>query len=147
MSAIETAYREGYADGYRHGEDHTQRYETGGGAVREPEKLAAIESAWSDSCAKRAPIPELLAFAETVANSTSGNLHGFYSHIVTGARKAVFAAGGELNAVGRYRAGEADPMSREDWDKLKHARFLKRMQDDGMVWSEERQHWVKEGVL
>ncbi len=85
---------------------------------------------------------ELLAACELVGNSTSGNLHGFYGHLVTAARRGVKAAGGELRAVGKYRAGEADPMTREDWDRVKAQRFLAKMQADGMVWSQWREHWV-----
>lgn len=42
----------------------------------------------------------LLLFAESVANSRSGNLHGFHSEVVK-------SCGGTLEKRGRYRAGSA----------------------------------------
>lgn len=49
----------------------------------------------------------LLAYAESVANSRSSNLHGFHSSIVEEARRVVKAAGGRLDKVGRYEEGSA----------------------------------------
>jgi hypothetical protein len=51
----------------------------------------------------------LLAFAESIANHTSGNLHGFYSAEIKAARAAVLKAGGTLLKVGRYEAGAVLP--------------------------------------
>lgn len=85
---------------------------------------------------------ELLAACELIGNCTSGNLHGFYGHLVTAARRGVKAAGGELRAVGRYAQGEAEPMTPKEWDKLKAQRFLAKMKASGMVWSNTRLHWV-----
>jgi hypothetical protein len=61
------------------------------------------------TCAElRAEHAALLAFAESIANNTSGNLHGFYGGYVTRARHVVKQAGGELRKVGRYKAGEVE---------------------------------------
>jgi len=51
---------------------------------------------------------ELLRFAESVANSSSGNLHGFYSGMLEDARRVVKAAGGTLRKVGRYEANSCE---------------------------------------
>lgn len=69
----------------------------------------------------------LLRFAESIANSTSGNLHSFHSDVVRAARGAVKAAGGTLEPIGRYHAGEAEPMSFAEYDKVKAQRRAARV--------------------
>ncbi len=70
---------------------------------------------------------QLLRFAESIANHTSGNMHGWYPGEVTAARRAVKAAGGELREMGRYRAGESEPMSHEEYSKRKDERKVERV--------------------
>lgn len=84
----------------------------------------------------------LLGACELVGNCTSGNVHGFHGHLVTAARRGVKAAGGELRAVGWYAAGESEPMSPKERERVKAQRFLSKMKADGMVWSYQRAHWV-----
>lgn len=73
-------------------------------------------------CQLHVAAPELLAFAESIANNSSANLHGFHRREVEAARRAVKAAGGRLDAIGRYKAGEVTPMSFDEYDKVKFAR-------------------------
>ncbi len=84
----------------------------------------------------------LLGACEYIGNSTSGNLHGFHGDVVTAARQAVKAAGGELRAMGWFKAGEAEKMSYEERERMKAQRFLAKMEREGMVWSLFREHWV-----
>ena len=72
-------------------------------------------------------ITRLLEFAESVANNSSGNLHGFHSHLVHDARQVVKMAGGELKEMGRFRAGECEPMSHKEWDQRKDERKVERV--------------------
>jgi hypothetical protein len=74
--------------------------------------------------ARETGLADLLAYAERMANHTSGNLHGFYSAEIQAARAAVLKAGGTLRAVGRYREGEALPMSLDEYAVLKHKRRM-----------------------
>lgn len=69
----------------------------------------------------------LLRFAESIANHTSGNLHGWYPGEITAARRTVKLAGGELKEMGRYLAGESEPMSHEDYSKHKDRRKTERV--------------------
>jgi hypothetical protein len=64
----------------------------------------------------------LLQFAESIANHHSANLHGFHSEIVQSARAVVKANGGQLDAIGRYKAGEVGPMSWAEYDRVKAQR-------------------------
>lgn len=50
-----------------------------------------------------------LEFAEKIANHGSSNLHGFYSELITEARRIVKEHGGRLRKVGRYEEGSASP--------------------------------------
>lgn len=69
----------------------------------------------------------LLAFAESIANHSSGNLHGSYSAEIEAARRAVKLAGGKLKEIGRYRAGESEPMSHADYSRRKDERKAERI--------------------
>ena len=65
-------------------------------------------------CVNPAECPDLLAFAESVANNTGGNLHGFHFRLVERAREIVKKYNGKLDKVGRYQKGivTAQPVPR-----------------------------------
>ena len=71
---------------------------------------------------------KLLEYAESVANHRSNNLHGFHSGVVIAARQVVKAAGGNLEQIGRYRAGEDLPMSWDDYDKWERSKEFAAIQ-------------------
>ena len=68
----------------------------------------------------------LLQFAESIANHRSANLHGFHSDVVQAARRVVKENGGRLDAIGRYKADETEPMSWPEYERVKAQRRAKQ---------------------